>query len=664
MVIQTCSKNREENKPCSAKLKPRMMLPLKFFITSALLLLPSIHLESLTVRDSYDPGTCARSNRGELVLVKDREDKDAIVMCTEDKGIYSWKTTEGSKPLGEYFNPGYDCLEILSQNTKAKDGYYWVDFHRSVPHKVWCDMNTDGGGYILIGNMNNTVTWNVPSSNSTVEPFGTPHFSSAFGDISILDFRIQVATDVQYKHIVAHWSYRFRKKRPMKELLMVNDGGCPYNLPGIGDILYVKNLITEKISKQFSCSVFGRYGYPSHRIGWAMMNYCLEKQCFYGFAYHHFYPIQVDWYGGFSFLAGNNSGTASDGSTAFFGCDNGKCCACYGPAGGDGVYCGEQCKVKNGGKISRNAHARFWVRLNPPRKVWERCMEYKTEEENGDAAWYKLVGDRNIPVKGRCGRDEANLNPGIVAVPDDAAYDRVPKISGLLAYQKDIEKLHLRKNDTWKVVAEEEMVKNLTRQVFMMNNAIIGRLEVLEQMMHFPSKILFGQPSLIAQLKQWLPQLHTGLVVCYRSSEDGWGSMRFHSGCDNKGPTVTLIRVHSYIFGGYTDVSWGGTIGYKRSTKSFIFSFRNADRIGPFSADVYRHSEKAIFSSPAYGPIFGGGSDFSVVNNADQSTASYTNLGYTYRPPPGYRYQASNTRALLAGSFHYTPSEVEVFYFE
>ena len=26
-------------------------------------------------------------------------------------------------------------------------------------------------------------------------------------------------------------------------------------------------------------------------------------------------------------------------------------------------------------------------------------MEYKTEDENGDSAWYKLVGDRNIPVK-------------------------------------------------------------------------------------------------------------------------------------------------------------------------------------------------------------------------------------------------------------------------
>ena len=74
----------------------------------------------------------------------------------------------------------------------------------------------------------------------------------------------------------------------------------------------------------------------------------------------------------------------------------------------------------------------------------------------------------------------------------------------------------------------------------------------------YPSEILFGKLSFITQLKQWLPPLHRGLMLCYRSSKDGWSSNTFHSGCDNKGPTVTIIRVHSYIFGGYADISWGG----------------------------------------------------------------------------------------------------------
>ena len=37
---------------------------------------------------------------------------------------------------------------------------------------------------------------------------------------------------------------------------------------------------------------------------------------------------------------------------------------------------------------------------------------------------------------------------------------------------------------------------------------------------------------------------------------DGWALSTFHSNCDGKGPTVTIIQVGNYIFGGYTDVSW------------------------------------------------------------------------------------------------------------
>ena len=43
---------------------------------------------------------------------------------------------------------------------------------------------------------------------------------------------------------------------------------------------------------------------------------------------------------------------------------------------------------------------------------------------------------------------------------------------------------------------------------------------------------------------------------CWRAKTDGWAASTFHSNCDEKGPTVTIIQVGSYIFGGYTDVSW------------------------------------------------------------------------------------------------------------
>ncbi|CAB3997412.1 Hypothetical predicted protein [Paramuricea clavata] len=180
-------------------------------------------------------------------------------------------------------------------------------------------------------------------------------------------------------------------------------------------------------------------------------------------------------------------------------------------------------------------------------------MEYRTEEENGDAAWYKLVGDRNTPVKGRCGKNEAILNDGIVVVPDDVTFDNVPQITGLLTYQKDAEILRLRKTESWKVVAEEEMVLKI-------NNETISKLELMINLLHSrdisTSTVLRNEPAeFLENLKQWIS--FSSLNRCYRASEDGWLSTIFHLQCGNIGRTITLIKVGKYIFGGYSSSSWG-----------------------------------------------------------------------------------------------------------
>ena len=45
-------------------------------------------------------------------------------------------------------------------------------------------------------------------------------------------------------------------------------------------------------------------------------------------------------------------------------------------------------------------------------------------------------------------------------------------------------------------------------------------------------------------------------MKCWHAKTDGWEASTFHSNCDGEGPTVTIIQVDEYIFGGYTDVSW------------------------------------------------------------------------------------------------------------
>ena len=50
--------------------------------------------------------------------------------------------------------------------------------------------------------------------------------------------------------------------------------------------------------------------------------------------------------------------------------------------------------------------------------------------------------------------------------------------------------------------------------------------------------------------------------LLYRASRNGWAASNFHSYCDNKGPTLTVVKSGNYIFGGYTDQSWSGGRSY------------------------------------------------------------------------------------------------------
>jgi hypothetical protein len=73
---------------------------------------------------------------------------------------------------------------------------------------------------------------------------------------------------------------------------------------------------------------------------------------------------------------------------------------------------------------------------------------------------------------------------------------------------------------------------------------------------------------------------------------------------------------------------------------------------------VKRGCEKrAIYCNPSYGPSFGSGHDLHISNNANGNQGSYSNFGRSYQPPPG----TAQANYLLAGSYNFTPTEIEVF---
>lgn len=68
-------------------------------------------------------------------------------------------------------------------------------------------------------------------------------------------------------------------------------------------------------------------------------------------------------------------------------------------------------------------------------------------------------------------------------------------------------------------------------------------------------------------------------------------------------------------------------------------------------------ASRAIITFPGFGPTFGSG-DIFVADDANSNTDSDTHFGDTYSVPS----EVQDRLTVLAGTEHFTPDEVEVFY--
>ena len=103
--------------------------------------------------------------------------------------------------------------------------------------------------------------------------------------------------------------------------------------------------------------------------------------------------------------------------------------------------------------------------------------------------------------------------------------------------------------------------------------------------------------------------------------------------------------------------------GYKSSNVSFLFSLQNPNNMQPIKCPIINgRNGNAIYCYPSYGASFGGGHDLHIADNANTNQNSYSRLGHTYQPPAGYQQGTQQTQSLFAGSYTFTPTEIEVFY--
>ena len=82
---------------------------------------------------------------------------------------------------------------------------------------------------------------------------------------------------------------------------------------------------------------------------------------------------------------------------------------------------------------------------------------------------------------------------------------------------------------------------------------------VRKELKEFEESVILTNEEHRRVLKTWLP-IKSEWRLLFRASRDGFAALAFHSKCDNKGPTVTVVKSGGNIFGGFTGNAWTSKI--------------------------------------------------------------------------------------------------------
>jgi len=148
------------------------------------------------------------------------------------------------------------------------------------------------------------------------------------------------------------------------------------------------------------------------------------------------------------------------------------------------------------------------------------------------------------------------------------------------------------------------------------------------------------------------------LELLWRGSRDGFNASAFHTRCDGKGPTLTVIRAQNQvnIFGGFTADAWSGSGAYGQG-KAWLFSLVN--KFGKCIKVEAASSSNNMYNNSSYGPTFGAGHDMHVIGNM-KSNSNYCNPSSYRNIPVGYD-MVTIDNTLFAGSYNFTVEEIEVY---
>ncbi|PFX30112.1 BTB/POZ domain-containing protein KCTD21 [Stylophora pistillata] len=187
---------------------------------------------------------------------------------------------------------------------------------------------------------------------------------------------------------------------------------------------------------------------------------------------------------------------------------------------------------------------------------------------------------------------------------------------------------------------------------------------------HLEEALSFGIPSSIIKdknhesyLLSWLSP-GTTISLMYRASVDGETPADFHRCCDEKGPTLVVIKSGEYICGGYTSKSWTSASPIKaiEDSYSFLFTLENPSGSEPVKINPKADAHGGIRCDSRKGPSFGTSQFYDLevwrTFNATrpEEILSYFDLGYGFICP-----ESVDNIPYFTGKNPFKIEELEVF---
>jgi hypothetical protein len=241
-------------------------------------------------------------------------------------------------------------------------------------------------------------------------------------------------------------------------------------------------------------------------------------------------------------------------------------------------------------------------------------------ENNNEIKKEKFIDKQNFEEMGNENKNNYNLSINI----SDINYEKKEQFYSLKNSYFDFNPLH----KIQKSLEKFDFVPVLEKEVFIIKNLFKEN-----------KSNIINQEIINSNFMSCMPKIKSGSLL-YKISEDSADPLIFHEKCNDKGPTITLVKLEDgHIFGGFNPLSWINDYLYNITLESFLFSITDGKYRLPMKCPIKKDMKKYAIkqNKNEYSPGFGETDKADLFIAFKNLKNSYSNLGNVYKNPEGFK---------------------------